>query len=219
MVYTLRMKKTTEAIFEDLFARYPALEACRDQARAAFELLLATYRAGGKVLCCGNGGSASDSEHIVGELLKKFKKHRDIPADLKAKLLAAGPEGAQLAEKLEGSLGAVSLLSMSGILTAFANDVGWDEAYAQQVLGLAKPGDALIVISTSGNSRNCVLAAVLARALGVKTIGLTGGKGGRFRDVCDVAVCVPACETFKIQEYHLPVYHALCAMLEDELFD
>ena len=213
------MKNSTKAIFEDLFARYPALEACRNQVKAAYEALLATYRAGGKVLCCGNGGSASDSEHIVGELLKKFKKHRDIPADLKAKLLAAGPEGAQLAEKLEGSLGAVSLLSMSGILTAFANDVGWDEAYAQQVLGLAKPGDALVVLSTSGNSRNCVLAAVLARALGVKTIGLTGEKGGRFRDVCDVAVCVPACETFKIQEYHLPVYHALCAMLEDELFD
>ena len=213
------MKETTEAIFEDLFARYPALEVCRNQVKEAYEVLLATYRAGCKVLCCGNGGSASDSEHIVGELLKKFKKHRDIPADLKAKLLAAGPEGAQLAEKLEGSLGAVSLLSMSGILTAFANDVGWDEAYAQQVLGLAKPGDALIVISTSGNSRNCVLAAVLARALGVKTIGLTGEKGGRFRDVCDVAVRVPAGETFKIQEYHLPVYHALCAMLEDELFD
>ena len=213
------MKNSTEAIFEDLFARYPALEACRDQVKTAYGTLLATYRAGGKVLCCGNGGSASDSEHIVGELLKKFKKHRDIPADLKAKLLAAGPEGAQLAEKLEGSLGAVSLLSMSGILTAFANDVGWDEAFAQQVLGLAKPGDALIVLSTSGNSRNCVLAAVLARALGVKTIGLTGEKGGRFRDVCDVAVCVPANETFKIQEYHLPVYHALCAMLEDELFD
>lgn len=213
------MKETTEAIFEDLFARYPALEVCRNQVNEAYEALLATYRAGCKVLCCGNGGSASDSEHIVGELLKKFKKHRDIPADLKAKLLAAGPEGAQLAEKLEGSLGAVSLLSMSGILTAFANDVGWDEAYAQQVLGLAKPGDTLIVISTSGNSRNCVLAAVLARALGVKTIGLTGEKGGRFRDVCDVAVRVPAGETFKIQEYHLPVYHALCAMLEDELFD
>ena len=217
--YTLRMKKTTEAIFDDLFARYPALGVCRDQVESAYEILLQTYRGGGKVLCCGNGGSASDSEHIVGELLKKFKKHRDIPADLKAKLLAAGPEGAQLAEKLEGALCAVSLLSMSGILTAFANDVGWDEAYAQQVLGLAKPGDTLIVISTSGNSRNCVLAAVLARALGVKTVGLTGEKGGRFRDVCDVAVCVPACETFKIQEYHLPVYHALCAMLEDELFD
>ena len=213
------MKTTTEAIFEELFARYPALEACRDQVKAAYGALLAAYRAGGKVLCCGNGGSASDSEHIVGELLKKFKKHRDIPADLRAKLLAAGPEGAQLAEKLEGSLGAVSLLSMSGILTAFANDVGWDEAYAQQVLGLAKPGDALIVISTSGNSRNCVLAAVLARALGVQTIGLTGEKGGRFREVCDVAVCVPASETFRIQEYHLPIYHALCAMLEDELFD
>ena len=212
------MKNETQAIFEELFVRYPALSACRDDLRKAYETLLTSYQAGGKVFTCGNGGSASDSEHIVGELLKKFKKHRDIPADLKAKLQTMGPEGAVLAQKLEGSLGAVSLLSMTGILTAFANDVGWDEAYAQQVLGLAKPGDALIVISTSGNSRNCVNAAVLARVLGVKTIGLTGAKGGRFKEICDVAVCVPAMETYQIQEYHLPVYHALCAMLEAELF-
>ena len=150
--------------------------------------------------------------------MKKFKKHRDIPADLKAKLQTMGPEGAVLAQKLEGSLGAVSLLSMTGILTAFANDVGWDEAFAQQLLGLARPGDVLVALSTSGNSRNCVNAAVLARVLGVKTIGLTGAKGGRFKEICDVAVCVPAMETYQIQEYHLPVYHALCAMLEAELF-
>ena len=150
--------------------------------------------------------------------MKKFKKHRDIPADLKAKLQTMGPEGAVLAQKLEGSLGAVSLLSMTGILTAFANDVGWDEAFAQQLLGLARPGDVLVALSTSGNSRNCVNAAVLARVLGVKTIGLTGAKGGRFKEICDVTVCVPAMETYQIQEYHLPVYHALCAMLESELF-
>lgn len=212
------MKNETQAIFEELFVRYPALSACRDDLRKAYETLLTSYQAGGKVFTCGNGGSASDSEHIVGELLKKFKKHRDIPADLKAKLQTMGPEGAVLAQKLEGSLGAVSLLSMTGILTAFANDVGWDEAFAQQLLGLARPGDVLVALSTSGNSRNCVNAAVLARALGVKTIGLTGAKGGRFKEICDVAVCVPAMETYQIQEYHLPVYHALCAMLEAELF-
>ncbi|MGN0847374.1 MAG: SIS domain-containing protein [Kiritimatiellia bacterium] len=212
------MKDGTRAIFEELFGRYPALEACRADVAAAYETLLAAYRAGGKVLVCGNGGSACDSEHIVGELLKKFKRHRDIPAGLKARLATMGPEGARLAERLEGSLGAVSLLSMTGILTAFANDVGWDEAYAQQLLGLGRAGDVLIAISTSGNSRNCVAAAVLAKALGVKSIGLTGAKGGRFLDVCDVTVRVPATETYQIQEYHLPVYHALCAMLENELF-
>lgn len=212
------MKTTTQAIFDELFARYPALAVCRDDVGRAFDALLSAYRAGGKVLCCGNGGSASDCEHIVGELLKKFKKHRDISAGVAAALRAAGPDGVRLAEKLEGSLPAVSLVSQTGILTAFANDVGWDEAYAQQLLGLAKPGDVLVALSTSGNSTNCVLAATLARALGVKTIGLTGAKGGRFKDVCDVCVCVPADETFKVQEFHLPVYHALCAMLEEELF-
>ncbi len=212
------MKTETQEIFEELFRRYPALEACRADIAAAYETLLTCYQAGGKVLVCGNGGSASDSEHIVGELLKKFKKHRDIPASLKAKLQTMGLEGVRLAEKLEGSLGAVSLLSMTGILTAFANDVGWDEAYAQQLLGLGRAGDVLITISTSGNSRNCVEAAVLAQALGVKSIGLTGQLGGRFLEVCDVVVRVPAMETYQIQEYHLPIYHALCAMLESELF-
>lgn len=212
------MKQTTEVIFNELFIRYPALEACRKDVGAAFETLLAAYQAGGKVLCCGNGGSASDSEHIVGELLKKFKKHRDIPANVRARLCAAGPAGIHLADRLEGSLPAISLVSQCGILTAFANDVGWDEAYAQQLLGLAKAGDVLIAISTSGNSKNCVLAATLARALGVKSIGLTGAAGGRFREVCDIAICVPARETYQIQEFHLPVYHALCAMLEEELF-
>ena len=213
------MKTSTSEIFEELFARYPALEACRADVRAAFDEMAASYRAGGKVLCCGNGGSASDCEHIVGELLKKFKRHRDIPSDLKERLSAAGPDGELLATRLEGSLPAISLVSQSGILTAFANDVGWDEAFAQQLLGLAKPGDVLVALSTSGNSRNCVLAATLARALGVRTVALVGEAGGRLGEICDVAVRVPARETYKVQEFHLPVYHALCAMLEEELFD
>ena len=213
------MRQGAETIFKELFAQYPALEACRADVRMAFDILLAAYRAGGKALCCGNGGSASDCEHIVGELLKKFKRHRDIPSELKARLVAAGTEGEQLAAKLEGSLPAVSLVSQSGILTAFANDVGWDEAFAQQLLGLAKPGDVLVALSTSGNSRDCVLAATLARALDVKSVALTGEAGGRLGELCDVAIRVPARETYQVQEFHLPVYHALCAMLEEELFD
>lgn len=212
------MKDETRAIFEELFSRYPALEPCRDDVVVAYAALEATCRARGTVFTCGNGGSASDSEHIVGELLKKFKKRRDIPAALRARLAAEGAEGAALADALEGSLAAVSLVSMTGILSAFANDVGWDAAFAQQLLGLARPGDALVALSTSGSSRNCVNAVLLARALGVRTIGLTGAGGGRLRALCDAAVCVPARETYQIQEFHLPVYHALCAMLESELF-
>jgi len=213
------MKTATQAIFDELFMRYPVLDTCRTDIGAAFDAMLASYRAGGKVLCCGNGGSASDCEHIVGELLKKFKRHRDIPAAVRERLSSAGEEGAFLADRLEGSLPAVSLVSQSGILTAFANDVGWDEAFAQQLLGLARPGDVAVLLSTSGNSRNCVLAAVLAHAIDVKTVALVGEAGGRLGEMCDVTIRVPARETYKVQELHLPVYHALCAMLEEELFD
>ena len=206
------MKPSTQKIFEELFARYPALEACRADVAAAFDALLAAYRGGGKVLVCGNGGSASDSEHIVGELLKKFKKHRPVPPAVAAKL----PPG--LADRLEGSLPAISLVSMSGIVTAFANDVAWETAFAQQVLGLAKPEDVLIALSTSGNSANCVAAAEVMRAVGGKSIAFTGVAESRLSSVCDVAIRVPETETFKVQELHLPVYHALCAALEEELF-
>ncbi len=212
------MKDSTAAIAAALFRRHPALDGCRADFDAAFSMLLASCAGGGKVLVCGNGGSASDSEHIVGELLKKFKKHRDIPADLRARLEASGPEGRELASRLEGSIGAVSLLSMTGILTAFANDVGWDCAFAQQLLGLGRAGDVLVTISTSGNSRNCVYAATLAREMGISTIALVGAGGGRLAEICDAAICVPESETYLVQEYHLPVYHALCAMLEEELF-
>ena len=197
---------------EELFERYPRLEQCGDQVSAAFDVLANAFRGGGKVLVCGNGGSAADAEHICGELLKKFKKHRDVPAEVATKLR---PE---LAAKLEGALPAISLVSMSGILTAFANDVSWETAFAQQVLALAKPGDVLIALSTSGNSANCVAAAEVMKAVGGKTIAFTGANESRLSEVCDVSIRVPETETYKVQELHLPIYHALCAAIEEELF-
>lgn len=199
-------------VFAELYERYPQLKGCEVEIKKAFDVLLASYRADGKVLVCGNGGSASDAEHIVGELLKKFKKHRDVEAALAAKLPA------DLVAKLEGSLPAVSLVSMSGILTAFANDVAWETAFAQQVLGLGRSGDVLIALSTSGNSANCVNAARVARAKGMKVISMTGAGGGKLGEIADAAIRVPENETYRIQELHLPVYHALCAALEDVLF-
>ena len=212
------MKDTTKSIFEELFARYPTLEACRADVASAYDILCATFRAGGKLLVCGNGGSASDADHIVGELLKKFKRHRDIPSEVRAALAEQGEEGAALAAQLEGSLPAVSLSAQGAILTAFANDVGWEPAFAQQVLGLGRAGDVLLAISTSGNSRNCVAAARVARACGLKVVSLTGAGGGRLAALADAAVRAPAHETYQVQEFHLPIYHALCAMLEEELF-
>jgi len=206
------MKQTTAGIFDELCARYPQLEPCRGEIGKAFELLLATAKGRGCVFACGNGGSASDAEHIVGELLKKFKKHRDIEGTVAAKL----PPG--LACKLEGSIAAVSLVSMCGIITAFANDVAWETAFAQQLYGLGRPDDTLIALSTSGNSANCVNAALVAKAKGLSVVALTGTGGGRLASVADATIAVPESETYKIQELHLPVYHALCAALEEEVF-
>ena len=199
-------------ILDELYVRYPQLKCCESEITKAFDLLLTCYKSGGKVLTCGNGGSAADAEHIVGELLKKFRKHRDIDSGVAAKL---PPE---LVAKLEGALPAVSLVSMSGILTAFANDVAWETAFAQQVYGLGDSGDVLIALSTSGNSVNCVNAALVAKAKGLKVVSLTGAGGGRLGDLADVAICAPESETYKIQELHLPIYHAICAELENQLF-
>ena len=199
-------------VFEECYNRYPQLKGCEGEIAKAFDLLLSCYRNGGKVLTCGNGGSAADAEHIVGELLKKFRKHRDIDSGVAAKL---PPE---LVAKLEGALPAVSLVSMSGILTAFANDVAWETAFAQQVYGLGNPGDVLIALSTSGNSANCVNAALVAKAKGLKVISMTGVSGGKLSDLADAVIKVPETETYKIQELHLPIYHALCAVIEEVLF-
>ena len=199
-------------IFNELYGRYPQLKGCEGEIAKAFDLLLTCYKNGGKVLTCGNGGSAADAEHIVGELLKKFRKHRDIDGGIAAKLPS------ELVARLEGALPAVSLVSMSGILTAFANDVAWETAFAQQVYGLGKPGDVLIALSTSGNSANCVNAALVAKAKGLRVVSMTGEGGGKLAALADAAIRVPESETYKIQELHLPVYHALCAELEKSLF-
>jgi D-sedoheptulose 7-phosphate isomerase len=195
---------------ENLMQRYPALAVCEQDITAAVEMLIDTYRNGGKVLLCGNGGSAADCDHIAGELLKGFLSLRPvndptIPSPLR--------------ENLQGSLPAVSLPSLTAALTASLNDLDPSYAYAQLLYGLCKPGDMLIAISTSGNAQNVGHAATLARALGGKVLALTGEGGGKLASLADVTVRVPAKETYKIQEYHLPVYHALCAAVESALFD
>ena len=213
------MKETTKEIFEELFERYPALVEVRPSVLNAFEMLKTTYAQGGTLYCAGNGGSSSDCEHIVGELLKSFKKMRAINEEVAGNLSNYGEDGEYLLSKLEGSLPAVSLISQTGILTAFANDKSWDTAIAQQLYGLGKKGDCLLVLSTSGNSKNCVYAVLVAKAKGLKTLAFTGESGGKLKGLCDECVCVPETETYKVQEFHLPIYHCLCAMLEEELFD
>lgn len=212
------MKETTKKIYEELLERYAVLHGVKENILRAFELLKETYEKGGVVYCCGNGGSASDCEHIVGELLKSFKKRRAVDTSTAEYLTACGEEGQYLLSKLEGSLPAVSLISQTGILTAFANDKAWDTAIAQQLYGLGKAGDCLLVLSTSGNSKNCVYATMVAKAKGIKSVAFTGAGGGSLKDLCDECICAPEKETYKVQELHLPIYHCLCAMLEEELY-
>ncbi len=211
------MKTLTQHIFNELFIRYPQLEICKTDIEKAFNLLHNTYEKKGKVLCCGNGGSASDSEHIVGELLKSFKMKRPVDESFSS-ILSLHEEGKELLEKLEGSLPAISLVSQTSIISAYANDRAWDTAFAQQVYGLGNHNDCLISLSTSGNSKNCVYATMVAKAKLMSTIAFTGAKESKLKDICDVTIAVPETETFKIQELHLPVYHCLCAMLESEFY-
>ena len=212
------MKETTRMILKELIEKYPQLSNIESDISKAFELLYDTYKNGNKILLCGNGGSSSDSEHIVGELLKSFKKCRAIRQDVYEKLKEFGVDGAYLCEKLEGALPAISLNSQTGIMTAFANDKAWDAAFAQQLYALGENGDCLIVLSTSGNSKNCVFATLVAKAKGISSVALTGMGGGKLKEYSDCTIAVPETETYKVQELHLPVYHCLCAMLEEEFF-
>lgn len=213
------MKKQTEQYFDGLFIRYPALEVCRRDIAAAFDIMVACYRSDNKILACGNGGSASDAEHIVGELMKGFILKRKLPDCDREKLrTSGGADWQSLADSLQRALPAISLVSQSALISAVANDNGADMVYAQQVYGYGRPGDALIAISTSGNSNNVLYAAAVARTFGVATIGFTGEKGGKLLGLCDVTILAPAKEPFKVQEYHQPTYHALCAMVEMEMF-
>lgn len=202
-----------------LIERYPKLVVCKEDIKKAYELLDAAYSNGRKLLVCGNGGSASDSEHIVGELMKEFKLKRKVYSDQATALKAIDPElGQVLADNLQGALPAICLTGHSSLTTAFMNDANADLVFAQQVNGYGKPGDVFLGISTSGNSKNVLYAAVNAKAKGLKVIGLTGAKESKLMKYADVCIRVPETETYKIQEYHLPVYHCLCLMLEEKFF-
>lgn len=212
------MKQSVSDILNELINRYPELKSVENGILSAYRIAENAYKNGKKLFVCGNGGSASDSEHIVGELMKKFKKQRKIDEKVYDNLGLFGDEGKRLQKTLEGALPAISLTSHIALTTAFSNDKEPSAVFAQQLYGLANDGDVLIAISTSGNSENCVLATITAKAKGLKTIALTGEKESKLSGLCDVTVKVPETETFKVQELHLPVYHALCAMLEEEFF-
>ena len=200
---------------DNLTERYPELAPLKEKIGAAIDMIIESYKNGGKVLLCGNGGSAADSEHISGELLKGFMELRRPEGDELAALTEALGEDAV---KLQRGVAAVPLTSLSASLSAFANDVDPELVFAQLTYALGKKGDVLICLSTSGNSKNVVKAAKVAKALGIKTIGMSGESGGAFLSICDITVNAPSCETYKVQEYHLPIYHAICAEVERILF-
>jgi len=194
---------------EDLYDRYPVLKVCRKDIDAALAALITCYDGGGKLLCCGNGGSAADCEHITGELMKGFLLPRPvnderIPGELR--------------KNLQGALPAIALTAHTALSSAFANDIEPTMIYAQQVYGYGCPGDIVLGISTSGNSENIVNALAVAKAIGATAIALTGQSGGTLKEIADISICVPECQTYRVQELHLPVYHALCAAVEAHCF-
>ncbi|MDR1162141.1 MAG: SIS domain-containing protein [Tannerellaceae bacterium] len=209
------MKEAVQKELDLLFLNYPELRACESDITGAFGLLLVCSRQKSLIMTCGNGGSAADAGHIVGELMKGFKQKRPLTNAERGVLESAFPsEGAYLATHLQRGIPALSLCDQVAITTAFINDVAPDMVFAQQVFGYGKAGDVLIALSTSGNSRNVVNACQVANAFQIKTIGLTGESGGKMKSLCDITIRVPAYETYRIQEYHLPIYHTLCSMLE-----
>ena len=203
-----------------LVERYPSLESARNDIVAAYLLLEESYENGGKLLVAGNGGSAADAEHIVGELMKGFKLPRKPEADFAEKLVEENQElGSVLAENLQGALPAIALDGHPALSTAYMNDCEPLLCFAQQVNGYGKSGDVFLGISTSGNSRNVLFAATTAHAKGLKVIGLTGAKDSKLKDMSDVCIKAPQTETYMIQELHLPIYHCLCAMLGADFFN
>ena len=204
---------------DELVTRYPQLDSVKEEIGQTVTALIKCYENGGKVLICGNGGSCSDSDHIVGELMKGFENKRRISGNLKKNLLeSAGERGAYLAEKLQHALPAISLTAHTALITAVANDTDADLIFAQQVVGYGNPGDVIIGISSSGNSQNVVDALITARAKEMVVIGLTGETGGKMKDHCEILINVPGRRTAFVQELHLPVYHVLCLMVENHFF-
>ena len=203
----------------NLIARYPILTIAKDSIARAYETLADCFAAGGKLLIAGNGGSAADAEHIVGELMKSFCLPRPMSAAFREAAESADPEmGRVLGEGLQQGLPAIALSAHTALGTAWMNDCDPALVFAQQVAGYGRPGDVLLGITTSGNSLNIRYAALAARAAGLKVLSLTGAPGGKIAALSDVCIHVPATETFKVQELHLPVYHCLCLMLEERFF-
>lgn len=215
----IQLEKRLEKHINLLVERYPKLEACREDIIKAYLVLEDCYQRDGKLLVAGNGGSAADAEHIAGELMKRFKIQRPVTKEYAEKLVEIDAErGPELAKNLERALMAIPLVAHEALTTAYINDVDGLGVFAQQLLGFGRQGDVFLGISTSGNSKNIINATVVARASGIKIIGLTGASGGKLAEVADIAIKVPETETYMIQELHLPVYHCLCLMLEDKFF-
>ena len=207
------------AIIDQLCERYPSLNGVRPAIEDACTQMIACYEQGGKILVCGNGGSCSDSEHIVGELMKSFELKRPIKHAVKEKLAVISPErGSYLAQHLQQGLPAISLTAHSALITAVANDIDGEIIFAQQVIGYGKKNDILLGISSSGNSQNVLDACIVAKAMDLKVIGLTGETGGKMKEFCDILINVPGRRTFMVQELHLPVYHVLCLAVEHHFF-
>ena len=213
------LRKKLKEHVELLIARYPMLEGCEDSIIRAYFLLEESYSKGNKLLVAGNGGSAADAEHIVGELMKGFKLPRKLDAEISRKLIDESEElGKTLVENLQGALPAIALDGHPALSTAYMNDCEPLLCFAQQVNGYGVEGDVFLGISTSGNSKNILYAAVTAHAKGMKVIGLTGAKDSKLETLSDVCIKAPQTETYMIQELHLPIYHCLCLMLEDRFF-
>lgn len=200
-------------IFDNLFIRFPVLDACREEILNAYKAIADCYDNGGKLLCCGNGGSAADCDHLVGELMKGFLKKRPLSDKEKADF-----ENSFVADNLQKGLPAISLCAHSALMTAFANDEIPSLVFAQQVYAYAAKNDVLVAFSTSGNSENVVYAAQAAKAADIKIIAITGEKSSKLSEICDVCIRLPETETYKIQELTLPVYHCLAAMIEENYF-
>ena len=214
-----RLEEKLEKHIDLLVSRYPSLQSIRDVIIDAYLIMEECYLQGGKLLIAGNGGSAADSEHIAGELMKRFKTPRPVSLEFANRLKQIDPErGTELAKNLECGLMAIPLVAHEALTTAYINDVDGLGVFAQQLFGYGRAGDVFLGISTSGNSKNIMNATVVARALGIKVIGLTGENGGELAKVADVAVKAPETETYMIQELHLPIYHCWCLMLEDRFF-
>jgi D-sedoheptulose 7-phosphate isomerase len=202
-----------------LIHRYPVLRECLDDIERAAELIATALEQGGALFICGNGGSCADADHIAGELLKSFRRRRPLPSAIETRLRAPDNETSRyLATALHGGLKAISLCGSGAAATAITNDLGADLVFAQQLIALGRPGDALLGISTSGNSANVVYAVETARRLGLSVVVLTGSSGGTLGPLADAAIRVPANETAAVQELHLPVYHSICTILENRFF-